>query len=176
MGLEALKLAVGGQVGVLIVEMDDEPDRDQVAAVVIEERSTAGAVLERPSQRMLHEPRRVRLRSHLPQLLKTDAVLLGLSALFQSELGNELLGKRSARALADERVFAAQRHAAGEAVGRRTILADPHITGGDAGHDAPLIVDDLGGGEAGKDLNAQLARLLGEPPAQVSKAHNVIAM
>src|SRR5262249_26439717 len=141
-GLEALKLPVGGEVGVLIVEMDDEPDRDQVAGVVIKERTAAGSVLERPSKRMLHETRLVRFRSHLPQLLKTDAVLLGLPALFQAELGDERFGERPACTLADERVLASQLHAAGEAVGRLTVLADPHVTGGDAGYGTPFIVDD----------------------------------
>src|SRR5690242_4970918 len=98
---------------------------------------------------MLHEPRLVRFRSHLPQLLKTDAVLLGLPALLEAELGDEQFGERPARALADERIFASQLHAAGEAVGRLTVLADPHIAGGDAGHGAPRVVDDFGGGETG---------------------------
>ena len=66
MRLEALELVEGREVGVLVVEVDDEADRHQVVAEVVEERAAAGAVVERPAERVLHEPRPVLLRARPP--------------------------------------------------------------------------------------------------------------
>ena len=81
MRLEALELLERRQIRVLVVEVDDEADRHEVLAVVIEERAAAGAVVERPAERVLHEAGLVLLRLDLPQLLEADAVLLRLAAL-----------------------------------------------------------------------------------------------
>ena len=48
----------------------------------------------------------------LPELLQADAEFAGLAALVELEAGDQLLGERAARALADQHVFAEQRHAA----------------------------------------------------------------
>ncbi len=86
MRLEALEFLVGREVGVLVVEVHDEADRHQVVAVVVEERAAAGAVVERPAERVLDEARLVLLGLDLPQLLEADAELLRLAALVEIEL------------------------------------------------------------------------------------------
>src|SRR5262249_34157003 len=124
---------------------------------------------------MLHKPWRVRPGPHFPQLLEANAVLLWLPALLQTELGDDLLCQRPARALGDDRVFAEELHAAGEAVRGLAVSADPHVAGGNTLDGATLVVKHLGGGKAGEDLHPELGRLLREPPAQVAKAHDVVA-
>jgi hypothetical protein len=49
MRLEALELVVRRQMRVRVIEMNDEPDGDQVLAVVIEERATADVAGQRPA-------------------------------------------------------------------------------------------------------------------------------
>ena len=54
MRLEALELVERRQIGVLVVEVDDEADRDEIVPEVIEKRTAAGAVIERPAHGVLH--------------------------------------------------------------------------------------------------------------------------
>ena len=143
---------------------------------MVEERAAAGAIVERPALRVLHEAGLVFLGLDLPQLLEADAVLLRLAALGQIELGDELLGERAARALGDDRVLAAQLHAAREAVGRLAVLADAHVAGRDADHRALVVVEHLGRREARIHLDAQFGRLLAEPAADVAEAGDVVAV
>src|SRR5262249_33411617 len=56
MGLEALEFVEGREIRIVVVEMDDEADRDQIVVVVIEERAAAGPGAERPSEGMLDQP------------------------------------------------------------------------------------------------------------------------
>ena len=56
MRLEALKLVERRKIRILVVEMDDEADRHQMIAEMIEERAAAGTVAERPADGVLHEP------------------------------------------------------------------------------------------------------------------------
>ncbi len=163
MGLEALELLERRQIRVGVVEVDDEADRHQIVAEVIEERAAAGAVVERPAEGMLHQAGPVLLRIDLPQLLEADAVFLRLAALAETEAGDELLGERAARAFADQRVFGAEFHAALEARLRRAVAADAHVAGRDADDRAAFVVQRLDGGEAREDLDAER---LGLPASQ----------
>ena len=61
--------------------MDDEADRNQIVAEVIQERAAAGAVVERPAQRVLHQTLVVLVRRNLPQFLQPDAEFLRLAVL-----------------------------------------------------------------------------------------------
>ena len=84
MGLEALEFLEGRQVGVLVVQVDDEADRDLVVLEVVEERAAAGLHVERPAERMLDEAGLVVFRLDLPELLEADAVFAGLAAVVES--------------------------------------------------------------------------------------------
>ena len=85
MRLEALELLERREVGILVVEMHDEADRHEVVVEVIEERAAAGAVVERPAERVLHQARLVLLRRDLPELLEADAEFLRLAAVVEPE-------------------------------------------------------------------------------------------
>ena len=56
MGLEALEFLERRQIRIVVVEVHDEADRHQVVVEVIEERAAAGAIVERPAERVLHQP------------------------------------------------------------------------------------------------------------------------
>ena len=176
MRLEALELAVRRQMRVGVIEVHDEADRHQVVAIVIEERAAAGTVVERPAERVLHQPWAVLAGLHLPDLLEAQAVLLRLAALRQAEPRRQLLGQRAPRTLGDDGVLAAQLHAAREAIGRLAVLAYAHVAGGDAQHGALVVVEHLGRGEARIDLHAQLGSLLAQPAREVAEAADVVAM
>ena len=176
MGLEALELAVGRQVGIGIVQVHDKADRHQVGAIVIEEGAAPGAVVERPAERVLDQPGPVRLGTNLPQLLEPKPIFLRLAALLEAEFGHQLFGERAARALGNDRVLAFELHAAGEAVRRLAVLADPHISSGDADHRTLVVVKHLGGGKARIDLDAQSGGLLAQPAAEIAEADDVVAV
>ncbi len=112
----------------------------------------------------------------LPQLLEADAELLRLAAAVEPEARDQLLGQRAARALGDDRVLAAQLHAARETVVGLAVAADAHVAGGDADDAAFLVVEHLGGGKARIDLDAEFGRLLAEPAAEVAEAGDVVAV
>src|SRR5690606_30408682 len=114
--------------------MHHEADSAQVLAVVIKEGPAAGTVIERPAKRVLDETRAVPLGPDLPQLLDADAVFLRFAPSAQIVVLDELLGERAVRALGDERVLAAQLHAAGERVLRFPVPANAHVTCGNADH------------------------------------------
>ena len=104
----------GAMYGILVVEMHDEADRHQVVVEVIEERAAAGAVVERPAERVLHQAGRVLVRRDLPQLLQPDAEFLRLAIAGELERCDQRLGEDAARAFGEQRVLGAQLHAAGE--------------------------------------------------------------
>ena len=69
MRLEALKFLERRQIGIAVIEVDDKADRNQIVVVMIEERAAAGAIVERPAERVLHQALAVLFRRDLPQLL-----------------------------------------------------------------------------------------------------------
>src|SRR4051794_38374203 len=103
------------------------------------------------------------LRRNLPQLLEPDAELLRLAILGKTELRDQLLGERAARALGEQRVLGTQLHAARERVLVVAVFADAHVAGGDAGDFAARAVEHLGGRETWIDFNAKRLGLGGEP-------------
>ena len=176
MRLEALELLERRDVRVLVVEVQHEAHRNEIVAVVVEERAAAGAIIERPAEGVLHEAGLVVLRRDAPQLLEADAVLLRIATVAELELLDELLGQRAARAFGKERVFAAQLHAAHEALGRLAVAADAHVARRDADHGVVLVVKHFAGGKARIHLDAELGCLLAEPDAQRAEADDVVAV
>ena len=174
MGLEPLELLERGEVGVLVVEVDDEADRDLVVLKVIEERAAAGLVVERPAEAVLNEARAVLGRVDLPQLLDADAELRHVGIRIEIEAGDQLLGERSAHAFGDEDILAAQLHAAGEVGIGLAVAADAHVAGGDADNGAGVVVEHFGRGKAGIDLDAEPFGLLRQPAADIAERDDIV--
>ena len=89
---------------------------------------------------------------------------------------DQRLGELAARALAEQRVFGAQLHAAGEAILRRAVLADAHVAGGDAHDLAVLPIEHFVRRKARIDLDAHRLRLAGEPAAHIAERHDEVAV
>jgi hypothetical protein len=119
--------------------MHDEADGDEIALEMIEERAAARAAAERPAERVLDRAGPAFAGRDLPELLQADAEFRRLAAGVEPEAGDRLLRQRAAHALAEEGVFAAQLHAAGESVFRLAVAADAHVAGGDPDDGARLV-------------------------------------
>src|SRR5690242_5917502 len=72
---------------------------------MIEERSSAGLVIERPAERMLDQARMMFIGLDLPDFLEANAVFLRFAFLAKPEAMLQHFRERTARALADQRVF-----------------------------------------------------------------------
>src|SRR5713226_851042 len=64
------------QIRVAVIEMQHEADRHQIVVEVIEERAAAGAAIERPAERVLHQALAMLVGRDLPQLLQAEAEFL----------------------------------------------------------------------------------------------------
>src|SRR5215469_6978027 len=107
--------------------MNDKADRNQIVAEMIDERAAAGAVIERPAERMLHKPAFVFVRRDLPKLLEPDAEFLRFAISPQPEMLDQHLGQAAPRALGEQRVFAAQLHAASKSGFVMAVLGKAHV-------------------------------------------------
>ena len=155
MGLELLELVEWRERRVGIVEMHDEADRHQVVAVVVEERTAAGAAPQRPAEAVLNEARLEARRLDLPDLLEPDAVFLRIAAVVELETRDKLFRQRAARPFRDQGIFAAQLHAARERVFRLAVASDAHVAGRDADHFALVAIKHFRRREARIDLDAE---------------------
>src|SRR5262249_56670037 len=81
MRLEPLELLERRQIRVLVVEVNDEADRNQIFIEMIKERAAASAVVERPAKGVLHQAGVMLFWRHLPELLQPEAEFLRLAAL-----------------------------------------------------------------------------------------------
>ncbi len=94
----------------------------------------------------------------------------------RSIFGDQLLGERAAHALADQRIFAEQLHAAGKARAWLAVLLDAHVAGGDADDRALVVIEHFGGGKARIDLDAEAFGLFGQPATDIAERDDVIAV
>ena len=176
MRLEALELVEGRQGGVLVVQVDHEAHRDEVVLHAVEERAAAGAVAERPSEGMLHEPGPMRRGRHLPQLLEADAVFLRIASLVELEAADQALGERAARPLGDEHIFGPKLHAARVGFGDGAVAPDPHVARRHADHLARVAVENLDGRETRIDVDPERFRLAAEEARHIGQRADEVAM
>ncbi|MCY1497016.1 hypothetical protein D9M68_309710 [compost metagenome] len=156
--------------------MHDEADGDQVVFEMVEERTAAGLHAERPAEGMLHQPGPVILRLHLPELFQTDAEFLDVAIPGEIEFRNQLLGERAAHALADQRVFAQERHATGEVRSRFAIALDAHVAGGNADDGTFVVIEHFGRGKARIDLDTQGFRMACQPATDIAERDDIVAV
>src|SRR6476469_22284 len=176
MGLSELKLLERVEIGIGVVEMHDEANRHQPLTEMIEERAAPGLVVERPAHGVLDETGPVLVGRHLPQLLEPDAEFLRRRFCIETELLDQLLAERAARALGDQGVFAAERDARRVAVLVRAVAGDALVAGDYALDRAVRAEDGFRHGDAGIDLDAGLLRLLTEPATEAPKTAYIAAV
>jgi hypothetical protein len=80
----------------------------------------------------------------------------------------------AAAALGEEDVAREKLHPRLVTGGGLAVASDAHVAGGDAAHRVISREQDLSGGKAGEDLYPEPLGLLGEPAADVAKAHYVV--
>ncbi len=136
---------------------------------MVDERTAADVISQRPAEAVLHQARPVLLGRPLPQLLEAETVLLRLAPFSEAELGLDLLSQRAARALGDQHIAAVDLHARLVVGARLAVLAHAHDPGHDSAQGAVLVVERLGSREAGIDLHAQRLGLRRQPAAEVGQ-------
>ena len=175
--LPALKLLVGRDVRVAVVEVGDQAQIHLIVFGVVEERAARGATfLQRPAQAVHDQPRLMLRGRNLPDLLDANAVVLRVAARVQRKSGDQLLAQMPAAAFRKQGVAGVEFHAAHVAVFVLARGADAHVAGGDAFDGAVIGVEDFRGGKAGVDLDAQALRLLGQPAAHIAHGNDVVAL
>ena len=115
-------------------------------------------------------------RIDLPELLETDAEFLRVAAFRETEGGDRLLGQRAARALAEQRVLAAQLHTALVVRAGLARPVDAHVAGRDTDDGTRLVTQQLRRRKARIDLDAERFGLAGEPAADIGERHHVVAV
>ena len=156
--------------------MQHEADGHQMIVEMIEERAAAGLHVERPAERMLHQPFTELFRLDLPEFLDADAEFLDGSALGQVEAGEKLLGQAAARTLGKHGVLRPKLHAGGEIILRLAVAANPHVAGGDAGDRAALVIENFGCRKARIDFDSERLCLCPEIAGDIAERADEVAM
>ena len=164
--LERLQQIVGRGRGVAVVEVDDEPDRDEVLALGVLHRVHPGAAelpvlggdLQRPRlhERVDHAVERL---GDLPDLLDAELPDLRLAALGEVELADRGAGEMAPAALGEDGGLGLDVGAGLEVAERLAVLAAALVAGAHA-DDATVLDDELRGGGLGEDVGAGLFGLL----------------
>ncbi len=173
--LPALELLERRHPRILVIERDNEADRNLVVFLMIDE-AAAPCVVERPALRVDHAAGHMLGRIDVPQLLDAEAIGLRITVALQLKQALELLGQVPARALGEEGVAAVQLHAGLIFALLGAVLCDAEISGGDALHRAILVEQYFSGGEAGEDLYAQRLGLTRQPTAEIAERERVGAL
>ena len=175
MGLELLEEVVHRERRVVVLEPDDEADREPVLAHRVDEAAAGLAVLsrpaERPAQRVDHAVERARDLPHLldaeaPDLRvhRSEAELLGESA-SQVPLG-PLAEHRGPGSDLDPRLVRG---------GRPALAVEPLVAGHDAAHGAAVDEQPLGG-RLGQHHRSELLGLLTEVAAELRQREDPVAL
>lgn len=172
----ALELLVGVEVGVAVVEADDEAEVHEVGRLVVHEGAAVHVVRHRPADRVLHQSRLQLFLGHLPDLFVPDAVRLLVAARSQVELPDRSLGQRAPAALRKHHLLRAQLDPALERVLRLPVLVDARVCSRHADHTRALLVEEqLVGREAREHVDPSLLRPLAHPAAQPAQADDVVS-
>ena len=159
MGLEALEFLERRQIRIRVVEVHDEADRHQIVVEVIEERAAAGRIVERPAERVLHQPGLCLSGATCHSSFRPMPNFCGSPSLRRDRTWRSAASQAAARAFGEQRVFGAQLHAAGEArIAARRLLPMP-MSPVATPATAPSSIQHFGGGEARIDFDAERFRL-----------------
>ena len=175
-GFEALKLLVGAEVGVGVVQTHHKTHHHFVAFGVVQKRAAVHIVLQRPAGAVHGKTGLVALRVNLPQLFDANAIALGVFAGVKLEAGDDLFAQVTARTFGKHRVLGMQFHAELEVFSGLAIFAHPHVAGGHAFDSPRFGVEHFGRGKAREYFNAQGLGLLRQPAGHVTQADDVIAV
>ncbi len=101
-GLEALEFLERRQIGIIVIEMNNESDRHQVVVIVIEKRAAAGGIVERPAETVLHQAGPMPVGRDLPEFFQPDAEFRRLPAVIEPVARDQRLAQIPARSFRKE--------------------------------------------------------------------------
>src|SRR6266496_5634848 len=101
--LEAVERHVWIELRVVIVEADDEPEREMSIRHRVDERPAELILRERIAERVHHGPGGDAIRRDVPQLFEADRELLRTPTLTKLQPAHQLLGQIAADAVAEDR-------------------------------------------------------------------------
>ena len=117
-----LKLLEGADVGVGVVEADDDTEGDHLVLHVVEPSSSVGRVVERPAERVLDRAGVVVLLLDLPNLLDAESVRLNVLAIPKPQARDDLLRETAVRSLGEQGDLGVELHAGLERVDRKSVV------------------------------------------------------
>ncbi len=173
--LEAVERHVGIEQRIVIVEADDEPQRDTTLRHRVDEAAAELILQERIPQRVDHGARFDAALGNLPQLLEADGVLLGLPVLRQIEPPHDVLRQVAAHAVTEDRDLGQDLHARLELALLRSVLCDAAIACPDADHTC-AIEQHLASGKPAEHIDAFRLDLRRQPPHQLVQRDDVVAV
>ena len=176
MMLESLEFHVGEQVRIPVVQMDHETDVNLIVLKVINERTAACVLAQRPTHRVGDRPFAMLVGVDFPDFLHPEAEFLRLLAVREIVFGNHLFRERPAHALGQEHVLAVQFHPRLGVLADGPIRFEPEHTGDNAFHLAIVAVNQFGTGHAGEYLDPQFLGLFGHPAADIAHRHDIVAV
>ncbi len=177
--LEALEFVERAEPGILVVEIDNQPDRDLIPLHVIEIETAvtiAAPCLPRGQATAVQHLSCFALTCwQLPQLLEADGIVLGLGRACQIECGDQLLAEMAAGSFGKEGVAAEQCHAGHMICFRIARPIQPQIAGDDP-LDPARLHDKFAGGKSRVYFDSQFFRLLAEPAAEIAQTDHMATL
>ena len=114
-------------------------------------------------------------RVYFPDLLDSDAVMLGIRIFIQAVMADQLLPQVPSTALCKQGVTGMEFHAGHIGIFLAAVHTNAHFTRGDAFYRTILVEQYFCCGKSRIYLNAQGFRLLGQPAAYIAHGDNVVA-
>jgi hypothetical protein len=174
--LVLLKCLEGLEARIFVVEADDEAHVHAIVVEVVQEAAAVGAVVERPAERVLDEPRLHTVRRHLPQLLEAEAIGLRRLSRIELEAANELLRGAAAAAFAEHGDLRVDLGAEREVGSRLAVLVDAHVADADPFDRARFVEQCLGCRETREHIDSELFRLGAQNRNQLSQRDDEVAV
>ena len=160
---------------IVVIEPDDEAQRDFAGLQMIDERAAVSRRRQRPADRVEDFARARVFVFDFPQFFDSDAVGLRRRFAAQIEFAHQVFRQRAAAALGEDGVFGAQFDSALKIRPARAVFFDSDIAGGDARDGALVVEQNLGGGEARKNLDSVRLGAGGEPSDDAPQTDDKIA-
>ena len=177
--LEALEFVKRVEPGILVVEIDNQPDRHLIPLHVIEIEATvaiaAPLLAKGPATAVQHLSRFALTCWQLPQLLEADGIVLGLGRACQVEVGDQLLAEMASGPFGKEGVATEQRHAGHMISFRIARPIQPQIAGDDP-LDPARFHDKFAGGKSRVYFDSQFFRLLAKPAAEIAQTDHMATL
>ncbi len=174
---ETLKFFVRGEVGIFVVEADNESDGHFLLIEVVQEGTAVSGLVERPPNGVNNFAGGGDILVDFPEFFDSEAVGLVLSIFSEIELAHNFLGERTAAPFCDEGLSCEYGDSGLERCPLVAVFLSSHIAGDDAFYALILRVwYDVDGGESGKDVDSHAFSNAGKPSTHPTKGDDEVAV